>query len=65
MEINWAQALEYGGIGFLLVFIVLAILAVSTWLINLVSHKTTNGGNGDKKEPPAASGAPNSGTNGQ
>jgi len=65
MEIDWGDALLDGGIGFLLVFGVLAILAVSTWLINLVSHKTTNGGNGDKKEPPATNGAPSGGTNGQ
>jgi hypothetical protein len=65
MEINWGEALQYGGIGFLLVFGVLAILAVSTWLVNLFSHKTSNGGNGDKAQPPAANGAPNGGTNNQ
>jgi Na+-transporting methylmalonyl-CoA/oxaloacetate decarboxylase gamma subunit len=63
MEIDWGQALEYGGVGFVLVFIVLAILAVATWLVNLISHKTTNGGNGDKAPPPATNGAPNGGTN--
>jgi hypothetical protein len=62
MEIDWGQALEYGGVGFVLVFGVLAILAVSTWLVNLISHRTTNGGNGDKEAPPPAT---NGGSNPQ
>ena len=43
MEIDWGQALQIGGIGFLMVFAVLAILALSTWLIDLLASKIGGG----------------------
>ena len=52
MEIDWGDALQYGGVGFLLVFAVLAILALATWFIELLAGKiggsskaAENGGN--------------------
>jgi len=52
MEIDWGQALQIGGIGFLMVFAVLAILALATWIIDLLASKiggsaeaADNGGN--------------------
>ena len=39
MEINWAEALKVGGIGFGMVFAVLALLAVAIWLIGLLMMK--------------------------
>ena len=44
MEIDWAQAWQVGGIGFGLVFVVLAILAVVTWLLSLVLNRNSSGG---------------------
>lgn len=44
MEIDWAQAWQIGGIGFGLVFAVLAILAVAIWLIGLVLRRMDGGG---------------------
>ncbi len=43
MEIDWAQAWQVGGIGFGLVFVVLAILAVVTWLLSLVLNRNSSG----------------------
>jgi Na+-transporting methylmalonyl-CoA/oxaloacetate decarboxylase gamma subunit len=50
MEIDWGEALQIGGIGFLLVFAVLAILAVATWLINLLADRIGGGGKGEAAE---------------
>lgn len=44
MEIDWVEALKIGGIGFLLVFVVLIILAFATWLIDLLTDKFGGGG---------------------
>ena len=46
MAIDWAQALQIGGIGFLLVFAVLAILALATWLIGVLVDRI-GGGKGE------------------
>jgi Na+-transporting methylmalonyl-CoA/oxaloacetate decarboxylase gamma subunit len=58
MEINWGEAWQIGGIGFGLVFAVLAILAVAIWLIGLVIRKidSRHGGGAveEKKEKPPA-----------
>lgn len=43
MAIDWAQALQIGGIGFLLVFAVLAILALATGLISLLVDRIGDG----------------------
>jgi len=43
MEIDWAQAWQVGGISFGLVFVVLAILAVVTWLLSLVLNRNSSG----------------------
>ena len=48
MEIDWAQAWQVSGIGFGLVFVVLAILALVTWLVSLVINR--NGGDNNKTE---------------
>jgi Na+-transporting methylmalonyl-CoA/oxaloacetate decarboxylase gamma subunit len=53
MEINWTEAWQIGGIGFGLVFAVLAILAVAIWLIGLVIRKIESrrgGGAAEGKE---------------
>jgi len=47
MEIDWAQAWQVGGIGFGLVFVVLAILAVVTWLVSWVINRN-NGSDEDE-----------------
>jgi len=44
MAIDWGEALQIGGIGFLLVFAVLAILALATWLVGRIVDRT--GGSG-------------------
>ena len=49
MEIDWGEALQIGGIGFLSVFVVLAILALATWLIDLLASKI-GGDNGETAE---------------
>ncbi|MFC1874911.1 hypothetical protein ACFLY3_01980 [Chloroflexota bacterium] len=49
MEIDWGEALQIGGIGFLSVFAVLAILALATWLIDLLASKI-GVGNGETAE---------------
>ena len=46
MAVDWAQALQIGGIGFLLVFFVLAVLALATRLISLITDRI-GGGNGE------------------
>ena len=43
MAVDWAQALQIGGIGFLLVFTVLVILALVTRLISLLVDRTGSG----------------------
>ena len=54
MEIDWGEAWQIGGIGFGLVFVVLAILAVAIWLIGLLLRKIDSRRSGgvaeDKKE---------------
>jgi Na+-transporting methylmalonyl-CoA/oxaloacetate decarboxylase gamma subunit len=44
MEIDWVQAWQVSGIGFGLVFVVLAILAVVTWLTSLIINRKGSGG---------------------
>lgn len=39
MEIDWGQALEIGGLGFGLVFIVLIILALVMWAMGALIRK--------------------------
>jgi len=39
MAVDWGQAWQTGGIGFGMVFAVLAILAVAIWLIGLLMIK--------------------------
>ena len=46
MTIDWAQAFQIGGVGFLLVFAVLAVLSLATWLIDLLDNKI-GGGSGE------------------
>ena len=48
MEIEWAKAWQTGSIGFGLVFVVLAILAVVTWLVSLVINR--DGGDSGEAE---------------
>ena len=43
MEIDWGQALQIGGIGFGMVFVVLTILAITVWLIGLLLMKMDAG----------------------
>jgi Na+-transporting methylmalonyl-CoA/oxaloacetate decarboxylase gamma subunit len=43
MEINWVEAWQISGIGFGLVFVILTILAVVTWLFSLLLNKNSNG----------------------
>ncbi|UCE97445.1 MAG: OadG family protein [Dehalococcoidia bacterium] len=42
MEINWVEAWQISGIGFGLVFVILAILAVVTWLFSLLLNKKSS-----------------------
>lgn len=39
MEVDWGQALEIGGIGFALVFVVLVSLSLVMWGTNLLLRK--------------------------
>ncbi len=39
MAVDWGQALQIGGVGFGLVFVVLIILALAIWLTGLVLGK--------------------------
>lgn len=39
MIVDWAQAWQIGGVGFGLVFVVLAILALAIWLTGLLLKK--------------------------
>ena len=41
--VDWGLAGQIGGIGFCLVFVVLVILAIVTWLTGLVLSKTSAG----------------------
>ncbi len=51
MAIDWGQALQIGGIGFGLVFVILIILALAVWLAGLMLGKigTDKGEASDKK----------------
>jgi Na+-transporting methylmalonyl-CoA/oxaloacetate decarboxylase gamma subunit len=40
MNVDWGQAFQVGGFGFLLVFVVLTILAICMWLIGWVFNKS-------------------------
>jgi Na+-transporting methylmalonyl-CoA/oxaloacetate decarboxylase gamma subunit len=42
MEIDWAQALQIGSIGFGLVFAILFILAVVTWLASFIINRNVS-----------------------
>jgi Na+-transporting methylmalonyl-CoA/oxaloacetate decarboxylase gamma subunit len=44
LETDWAQALEIGGLGFVLVFIVLMLLALSMWITGKLIAKFSKGG---------------------
>ncbi len=43
METDWAQALEIGGLGFVLVFIVLMLLALSMWITGKLIARFSKG----------------------
>ena len=43
MAVDWGFAAQTGGFGFGLVFVVLIILAVVTWLIGVVMNRITGG----------------------
>ena len=51
MAVDWGQALQIGGIGFGLVFVILIILALAVWLAGLRLGKigTDKGEASDKK----------------
>jgi Na+-transporting methylmalonyl-CoA/oxaloacetate decarboxylase gamma subunit len=51
MAVDWGQALQIGGIGFGLVFVILIILALTVWLAGLRLGKigTDKGEVSDKK----------------
>ena len=51
MAVDWGQALQIGGIGFGLVFVILIILALAVWLAGLMLGKigTDKGEASDKK----------------
>jgi Na+-transporting methylmalonyl-CoA/oxaloacetate decarboxylase gamma subunit len=48
MEIDWGDALQYGGVGFLLVFAVLAILALATGIVSRIVDRTGGSGGAEK-----------------
>jgi len=48
--INWAEAWQVSGMGFGLVFIVLAILAIAVWLVGLVLRRMDSGGSETTEE---------------
>ena len=52
MSVDWGQAVQIGGFGFGLVFVVLIILAVAIWLTGLVTRRIGTGGEetSDKKK---------------
>ena len=52
MEVDWGFAGQVGGIGFSLVFLVLAILAVVIWLMGIVISRvgSTKAEPGNKKK---------------
>ncbi|NLL90612.1 MAG: OadG family protein [Dehalococcoidales bacterium] len=50
MNVDWGQALQVGGFGFLLVFVVLTILAIAMWLIGWFFDKSAGIKNPFKRE---------------
>jgi Na+-transporting methylmalonyl-CoA/oxaloacetate decarboxylase gamma subunit len=40
--VDWGQALQVGGFGFLTVFVVLGILSLVMWLVSMIMNKTIN-----------------------
>ena len=51
MDVDWGRALEIGGLGFGLVFIVLTVLSLAMWLSGIVLKKLgldKEPGEGDK-----------------
>jgi Na+-transporting methylmalonyl-CoA/oxaloacetate decarboxylase gamma subunit len=44
MAVDWGEVLEIGGIAFLLVFMVLAILALATGIVSRIVDRTGSGG---------------------
>lgn len=48
--IDWGQAWQVSGMGFGLVFLVLAILAIAVWLIGLVLRRMDGSGSGKAVE---------------
>ena len=38
--IDWGQAGQIAGFGFLTVFLVLCILSIAVWIVSLLMHKT-------------------------
>ncbi len=51
MEVPWGQAVQVGGVGFGMVFVLLVILAVIIWLTGLVLSKISVGkGEADTKK---------------
>ena len=50
MNVDWGQAFQVGGFGFLLVILVLATLAVCMWLIGWFFNKSTSIKNLFKRE---------------
>ena len=50
MDIDWGQAWEIGGLGFLLVFAVLISLALAMWLSGKVISRIDKGDSGEESE---------------
>jgi Na+-transporting methylmalonyl-CoA/oxaloacetate decarboxylase gamma subunit len=42
MDIDWVEAWQISGIGFGLVFVILAILAIVTWLFSILLNKKSS-----------------------
>ena len=42
MNVDWGQAFQVGGFGFLLVFLVLTILAICMWLLGWITNQSIN-----------------------
>ena len=63
--IDWGQAWQIGGIGFGMVFAVLAILAVAIWLIGLLMRRleARNNDAATGKAPPGATTPDDNGEN--
>lgn len=47
--VNWAQAIQVGGIGFLTVFVVLGALALAVWIVGLLLRRFAAGGSGESQ----------------